>query len=195
MTNQAQRRAATRSKLIAAARKHFARSGYDAARTEDILADAGVSRGALYHHFPGKRDLFEAVFLAESEATIEAAARSAGSGGSPLEDLIEGCLAWMRAARRPEAAAILLDQGPQVLGWTRARQLEEQSSLGLMKRGLERAMHAGETAPASLDLTARLINAALAELALASAQADPPPTIAEQEATLRQLIEGLRRRS
>jgi len=192
MTTQAERRAATREKLITAAREHFARNGFEDTHTGDILKQAGVSRGAMYHHFPSKRDVFEAVFQAVSDETIARSLKKGGRTQSPLEDLISTCLAWLQAARRPDVASILLDQGPQVLGWVRARDLEAEASLSLMTRALERAVDAGEVEVASVDLTARLLNALMAETALAALHRQPPISAAKQEAVIRQFIEGLR---
>ena len=192
MANQAERRAATRAKLIDAARDHFVRAGFEAAHTTQILADAGVSRGAMYHHFPSKKALFEAVFVAVSDAAIATARQSAPDGAAPLAALMATCLGWLRAADAPDVRAILLDQGPQVLGWSRARALEEKASLSLMVKGLERAQAAGEICVASLTLTARVVNAAMAELALARSHGDPAISVADQDAALRQLLDGLK---
>ena len=137
MATQAERRAATRGQLITAAREHFARDGFQATHTGRILEQAGVSRGALYHHFPSKQDLFEAVFVDLSNEAIAQAGRNGTRGDSPLKNLISSCLAWLQAVRQPGVATILLDQGPQVLGWKRARDLEAASSVGLMERALK----------------------------------------------------------
>lgn len=191
MATNEERRAATRAKLIKAARENFARSGFDGTHTGDILDQAGMSRGALYHHFKSKRDLFEAVYISVSSEAIDHAAKSGVSGESPLENLISACLGWLRVVRRPEVASILLDQGPQVLGWKKARLLEAESSLGLMMASLEQAVEAGQLDVLSVELTARLINALLAEAALASLHSEPAISAAKQEAAVRQLIEGL----
>ena len=192
MANQADRRAATRAKLIHAAIHHFAEHGFEDTHTSAILEDAGVSRGAMYHHFPSKQALFEAVFLHVSETAI-AAANEAGAGkASPLQALLAGCHGWLKAAEDKVVASILLEQGPQVLGWARARELEEASSLGLVKRGLFRAQHAGEIDAASIELTARLLNAALAEIALARLHLNPPPSQADQTAMLKQVFRGIK---
>ena len=190
MATQAERRAETRGRILAAATSRFAAAGYEATSTEAILADAGVSRGALYHHFGSKQELFEAVFVSVSDETIARALDAAGAEASPLEELIRGCLGWIRAVRRPPAAAIVLTEGPRVLGWKRARDLEARTSLGLMVRSLERAIAAGEVRVPSVTLAARYINAALAEAALASLHGERTP-LAEVEASLRQLIGGL----
>lgn len=192
MTTQAERRAATRTRLIAAAREHFARDGYHATHTNSILEQAGVSRGALYHHFPSKQDLFEAVFVDISNETIQQAGRHGMGDESPLENLISACLAWLRAVCQAEVATILLDQGPQVLGWKRARDLEATTSLALMKRALKLAIDAGEIEVPCVELAARLINALLAEAALAALHGEPETSSATQEAAIRQWIEGLR---
>lgn len=192
MATNKQRRSATRAKLISAAQQHFARNGFDNTHTGDILDQVGLSRGALYHHFRSKRDLFEAVFVSVSNEAITQAVTSSTGGISPTEDLISACLAWLRAVRRPEAATIILDQGPQVLGWKLARQLEAKSSLGLMVSSLKQAVAAGELEVDSIELSARVINALLAEVALASLHNQPRVSAAKQEATIRQFIEGLR---
>lgn len=191
MATQAERRAATRAKLISAARQRFARDGYDNTHTNDILADTGLSRGALYHHFQNKQELFEAVFVAVSDESINYAVTQSRQGGSALQNLIAACLAWLRAVRRPGVASILLDQGPQVLGWQRARDLEAATSLALMQQGLQGAVEADEVQVSSTELTARLINAALAEVALAGLHQRPVISVAKQETAIRQLIEGL----
>ncbi|MDM7984050.1 MAG: helix-turn-helix domain-containing protein [Maricaulis sp.] len=192
MATQAERRAATREALVKAGRASFARAGYEATHTNEILAAAGVSRGAMYHHFPSKQALFEAVFVAESKAAIDLAAAAARRDGSPSENLLSACLAWLAAARELETAAILLDQGPQVLGWKRARDLEEEFSLGGMKRAIQRAAEAGELEVVSIDLAARILNAVLAELALAAVHHNDEADPAVQERMIRQVLSGFR---
>jgi AcrR family transcriptional regulator len=191
MATQAERSASTRSRLVAAALELFARDGYQATSTGAILAAAGVSRGALYHHFAGKQDLFAAVFEQLSREVIERSLVRHGAGESPLANLVASCLGWLREVRRPEAAAILLDQGPQALGWRRARQIEYDTSLGLMKRGVQSAVDAGEIAVASVELTARLLNAALAEAALVSRDAEDDLSAETVERGVREWIESL----
>lgn len=191
MATQAERRAATRGRIVSAARERFASHGFEATSTSEILADAGVSRGALYHHFETKREVFEAVFLEVSEGAIERAARSVGRGESPLEDLVSASFAWLKEVRKPEVGKILLDQGPQVLGWKRARDLEARTSLHLVKQSLERAADAGEIAVPSIDLAAKLVNALLAEAALARMY-DERTRVGQVEETLRRFLSGLR---
>lgn len=191
MATQADRRAATRAKLLTIARDHFARSGYEGTHTNDILAEASLSRGALYHHFNSKQELFEAVFVSLSDETIAQAIQHGEEKKSPLEDLISASLAWLKAVRSPAIAAILLEQAPQVLGWEKARELEAKTSLAIMKRSLQRAVASGEISVVSLELSARLINALLAEAALSALHKTPAISITKQELAVRQFILGL----
>lgn len=189
MATQAERRAATRGRLVAAGTLLFSTKGYDATTTAEILAEAGVSRGAMYHHFETKAEVFEAVFTDVSDRAIHRSTAGREHGDSPFEDLIVACLAWLDEVRAPEVATILLDQGPQVLGWERARELESRTSLALMKAALTRAAAAGEIEVRSVELTARLLNAVLAEAALAALHGDIDLTAADQEIEIRHLFE------
>lgn len=174
---------------MAAARELFSAKGFDATTTADILTAAGVSRGAMYHHFETKADVFEAVFTDVSDEAIRRASHAGGRQDSPLEELIAACLGWLAEVRTPEVASLLLDQGPQVLGWERARELEARTSLALMKSALERAAAADEIDVRSIDLTARLLNAVLAEVALAALHGETELTADAQEAEIRRLFE------
>ncbi|MEM8498134.1 MAG: TetR/AcrR family transcriptional regulator [Pseudomonadota bacterium] len=192
MATNKQRSETTRARIIAAARECFARDGYEETHTDTILEGAGVSRGALYHHFPSKRDVFEAVYVAIVEAAIAHALRAGSDSNSPLEDLITACNAWLRLVRKPEFATILIEQGPQVLGWRKARAIEAESSLAPMREAIERACSAGEIKVPSIEVTAMLINALLAEAALISLHRKPRTSTDIQESSIRQFIEGLR---
>lgn len=191
MATQAERRTTTRAHIITAAQKLFVEQGYEGTSTDDILAAAEISRGAMYHHFATKKDLFEAVFLATSDTAIEQSGRSAKRSSSPLTSLTNACLAWLEEVRKPDVAAILIDQGPQVLGWERARDIEAATSLGITSSGLRAAMKAGEIDVPSIEIAARFLNAVLAEAALVSLHNDPPVSQADLEASLLHLIAGM----
>ena len=195
MASQAERRAATRARVLDASEALFAAHGYEATSTDAILEACEISRGALYHHFATKQAVFEAVFQRVSDAAIERAIRDAPQSSSPLETLVQACLRWLKEVRKPAVAAIVIEQGPQVLGWKRARDLEARTSLGLMIRGIERAESAGEVEVESVELAARFLNAVLAEAALASVHRRPRLSNAAIERSIRQVIEGLGRRT
>ncbi len=192
MATNEERREATRSKIVSAARECFVRDGYENTHTDTILERAGVSRGALYHHYSSKRDVFEAVYVSLVEETIAHALRTRIDSDSPLEELLAACGSWLGLVRKPEVAKILLDQGPQVLGWKRARDIEAESSLAPMRSSLERAYAAGEIDVSSVEVTALLINALLAEAALVSAYGKPKVSIAVLDESIRKFVEGLR---
>ncbi len=191
MATQSERRSATRANLIEAAQNLFAKQGYEATSTDQILAGAGVSRGAMYYHFATKQDVFEAVFVATSDGAIHRSGRAAKVVTSPLESLTNACLAWLKEVRKPDVAAILIDQGPQVLGWKRARDLEAETSLGLMTKGLAAAAAAGEIEVPSIELAARFLNAALAEAALVTLHSDKRTSQLELETSIRRVIAGM----
>lgn len=191
MATQSERRAATRASLITSAEKLFVNQGFEGTSTDDILAAAGVSRGAMYYHFPTKRDVFEAVFVATSDGAIRRSGRAAKKSDSPLESLINSCLSWLKEVRKPQTATILIDQAPQVLGWERARDLEAETSLGLMSAGLRAASEAGEIDVPSIEIAARFLNAVLAEAALVALHGGKKVSQKDLEASIRQLISGL----
>ncbi len=195
MASQAERRAATRARVLDAAEALFAARGYEATSTDAILEASAISRGALYHHFATKQAIFEAVFQRVSDAAIERAMRGAPQSDSPLETLVQVCLRWLREVRKPAVAAIVIQQGPQVLGWKRARDLEARTSLGLMVRAIEQAESAGEVEVESPELAARFVNAVLAEAALASLHRRPRISNAAVERSIRRMIEGLGQRT
>lgn len=188
MATQSERRAATRGVLIEAAREAFVNHGYDETSIEQILELAGVSRGALYHHFSSKRDIFQAVFEQVSNETIGRAIRHTDPGATPLAELIAGCAAWLREVRDPSVAAIVLDQGPRVLGWTRARAIEEHTTLALLDGALRRAVESGDVAVRSTHVTSRLLSALLAEAAMIAVHDTQANDV---EHAVRELIEGL----
>lgn len=172
MARQSERREATRAALVAAARDCFVDQGFEATSTEAVLARAGVSKGALYHHFTSKAELLAAVFEAVSHDTLakaQAAAAGATSARAALGLALKG---WLRAALAPEPRRIILEAGPAVLGFARARQIEEAITLEPMRRGIDRLVAHGEARCPDSDIAARLLYAAVTELALAALQRD-----------------------
>lgn len=166
MATQEERREKTRQALLTAARKLFLELGYAETSTNKILEAAGVSKGALYHHFKAKEDIMEAIYASESERAIAAAQRAVPATATPLAQLRESVRAWMKEIRRPETARILMELGPQALGWRRAKAIEEAGGLAALTRALEAAKRAGEIDPPSIEIAARLLNALLTEATL-----------------------------
>ena len=191
MATQAERRSATRSAILRAATECFAARGYVETTVTEILEAAGVSRGAMYHHYKSKEDVLAAVFLKASSEAIQAAIASVPGNLSPKDALIAGVIAWLDEATTPAVAQILLVEGPAGLGWARSRTLEEQTSLGLMRASITAAVDSGELYVSSVDAAARLVNALAAEAAV-SLHAEPSSEVREQMAhTITAMINGL----
>jgi len=191
---KAAQREATTAALLKAARELFAERGYAAVGTEEIVQRAGVTRGALYHHFRGgKEELFRAVLVQLSAETVRQVARAATVPDDPWEALEAGADALLDACATPEVQRIVLVDGPSVLGWDLWRAIDSDYGLGLLEQALERAMAAGAALPASTTAVAHVLAGALDEAAMVVARAeDPAAARAEMGQTVRRLLEGLR---
>lgn len=173
---QAQRTKATRKALVDVARKLFAERGYDDVGAEEIVRAAGLTRGALYHHFPGgKRDLLEAVYEAvEAESTERVAHVVLDSEmESPLAAMKAGVAAFLDECAEPGFQQIVLHDAPAVLGWDRWREISAANGLGLIEASLIAAIEAGEIRPLPVKPTAHLLLGALDEAAMLIRSADP----------------------
>jgi AcrR family transcriptional regulator len=190
VNRQAARSASTRAKLIHSARTLFARSGYAEVGTEEIVRRAGVTRGALYHQFPAKEDLFLAVYEQVEEELTARVAGLLGEVASPFAAMRAGIRAFLEACRAPEVQRIVLIDGPAVLGWERWREVAERHGLGLLEAVIGAAVDAGEIAPLQVAPLAHLLMGALDEAALLVVR-DPDATDAVA-ATFERLVEGLR---
>ncbi len=166
MATQQERRDNTRQRILAAAHRLFIERGYLHTSIGDIQAEATVSRGAIYHHFAAKEDIFAAVFIEVSADAVRRAITRIPLGLTPLDTLIAGCAWWLAAIDDPATRQILLIDGPAILGWERARSLEETTSLRATRTAVQRAVTAGELPIKSIELAAKLINATLSEAAL-----------------------------
>jgi AcrR family transcriptional regulator len=187
---QQDRSRSTRAALVTAARKLFAEHGYAAVTAEEIVAAAGLTRGALRHHFGDKRELFQAVF---EELEAEIAQRSAAALGAADDtwSAIEGGIAtFLNICEEPEVVRIGLTDAPAVLGWQTWRAIEAQHGLGLIQFALDQAVRDGILKPQPVELLSHLILSAMIESALLIARTPEARPAAEQ--TLLALIRGLR---
>src|SRR6266700_5634396 len=176
---KAARSQATRAQLIGAATELFAERGYAGVGTEEIVRRAGVTRGALYHHFADKRELFRAVHeRLEARVTRGIAERVAGL--PPGEAMLAGLQAYLDACEDPAVGRITLVEAPAVLGWREWREMDERYGLGLVRGGLEAAMTAGILASRPVEPLAQLLLAAMAEAGLIVATAADPAAAREQ---------------
>lgn len=127
--------ARTREGITAAARAAFAMDGYSGASTARIARDAGVSEGALFHHFPTKAALFPEVFVA-LEGELDAHVRAASRDGAPMDAFLAGCRASVQFGARPDYQRVVLVDGPTVLGDAEWRKVDAQIGLATVARGL-----------------------------------------------------------
>lgn len=191
---KAEQREATTAALVAAARALFADRGYAAVGTEEIVKAAGVTRGALYHHFKGgKEELFRAVLVQLSAELMQQVMAAAGAQTDPFEELVAGTEAFLDASMTPEIQRVMLIDGPAVLGWEVWRSIDSEHGLGLLEAALQNAMDAGALMPAPTRAVAHVLIAALDEAAMVVARSDDQATArAEMGQTVRRLLEGLR---
>jgi AcrR family transcriptional regulator len=184
---------ATRAALIDAALELFTANGYAGVGTEEIVARANVTRGALYHHFADKRDLFRAVFEKLEGDLVEGIAAKMAGTSDPWELMMAGMRAFLDACEEPAIKQINLTDAPAVLGWQEWREIDTRHGLGLTRAALQGAVDAGVLRPIAVEPMAHLLVASLSESAFVIAHAGKPRKArAEVEAALVQLLEGLR---
>ncbi len=175
------------------ARALFAERGYAGVGTEEIAARAKVTRGALYHHFADKKDLFRAVHEElEQELVAQVGERIAGID-DPWELAVTGVRAFLDACTDPALRQIALIDAPAVLGWEEWRAIDARYGLGLVTFGLRNGMDAGVFREQEVTPLAHLLIGAMTEAALMIANApDPDAARREVEPALLALLEGLR---
>jgi AcrR family transcriptional regulator len=184
---------ATRAALIQAALELFTERGYTEVGTEEIVARAELTRGALYHHFKDKRDLFRAVHERVEGELVERVAAQMESTEDPWEVLVTGTMAFLDACEEPAVKQIALTDAPAVLGWSEWREIDNRHGLGLTRAGLQAAVDAGVLRTIDVDAMAHLFVAALSEAAFVIANAKQPRRTREQvQQALLDLAEGLR---
>jgi len=192
MNKNVERGQATRAHLVEVATPLFAARGYDDTSIEAVLAEAGVSRGSLYHHFPGKDALFLAVLEDVGSRVAEPVAAEMQAASNPLAALRIGCLAWIRLAEDPVIRQIMLIDAPAVLGWQRWRELDEQGPLGVIRGLLAGAAQAGRIEARHVDVFAHIVLAALNEVALMIARAgDRAEALASAESAIADFLDRL----
>jgi AcrR family transcriptional regulator len=166
--------------LSASARVLFAEQGFAGTNRDDIAAGAGVTRGALYHHFATKEAVFRAVVEELEQELVARVVMAAEGVTDPGEQLRAGCLAFLDACADPAIRRIVLLDAPAVLGWEAWREIDARYGLALVRAGLESAMDAGRMPRAPVDSLAHTLLGALNEAAVVVANA-PEPVVARAE--------------
>ncbi len=182
----------TTSRLLTEAQRLFAEHGFSEVSAEQIVEAAGVTRGALYHHFEGKKGLFRAVLnlvQAEVEQRVNAAIKRAQD---PMDMLIAGNNAFLEACLDPGRQRILLIDGPAVLGWKEWRAVDEEHVQGKYRTFLAQLMKDGVLKPFPVDALAHIISGAANEAAFWAARANAPGVaLVEAQTTMAEMIRSL----
>ena len=193
-TRRAEQAEGTRAALVDAARPLFAERGYAAVGTEEIVAAARVTRGALYYHFEDKRDLFRAVYATVDRELVEGVARLVAAEPDPWQRLLAGGDAFLDACVDPALQRIVFLDAPSVLGWREWHEAgEAASALGVVEAGLTAAADAGLVDLANVAVFAHLILGALNEAGMFIAHSeDPESTRDDVGRAVRELLGGMR---
>jgi len=191
---QAERTAQTRAALISAARRLFGAEGFADVGAERITREAGMTRGALYHQFAGKTDLFAAV-LDQVEAEIAQRVAGAVAGLDPADTtgmLLAGADAWLDASSEPDLQRIVLLDGPSVLGWDRWREICLRHTVGLIAALIQDGIDRGSLPPQPVQALTHVLVGAVDEAALYIAQAqDGLAARADMDLVIRRLTLAL----
>ncbi len=191
-STQQERSEKTVAALLEAARLLFARQGFAATSLDDILAATKLTRGALYHHFNGKTELFRAVFEEQEKILTAAVARAAAEKRSAWQAFRAGCDGFLEACLDPATQRIILIDAPAVLGWDVMREIESRYALALLRAGLERTMAEGKLARRPVEPLAMILLGALSEAAMAIARApDPKSAAGDARREIERLLKAL----
>ena len=190
---QQERSQTTTAELVAAARELFAAGGYAGTSLDDVVARAGVTKGALYHHFKGKKELFEAVFEREQDRIGELVAQAYHAEEDRWSGFHAGCRAFFEACLDPGVQRITLVDGPSVLGSERLREIEDRHTVARLRMGLEAAMREGIIGQRPLEPLVQMLNGAMAEAAMLVVRAeDQRQAASEVLAELGLMLDALR---
>jgi len=179
---------------VSAGRQLFAERDFDEVSTEQILDRAGVSRGAMYHHFASKTELFRAAWEASEREMIARLGSRADPAANPFDALAAGCRAYLaECASSRELQRIGLRQSRAVLGWEEWSRAAGELGIRMMEGGVRAAAEAGELKTADVNITAQMLLAAMIEAGLLIATAaDPHARSREVEPEALRLVEALR---
>jgi AcrR family transcriptional regulator len=192
---QAERSAATRAALLGAARQLFSTNGYSASGREEIVASAGVTRGALQHHFGDKQSLFLAVYEAVEQEVVAATAKAAmAAGDDPVEQLRAGCQAYLDAVLDPAVQRICAIDGPAVLPTDVRQDVTDRYALGLVREAVQAAMRTGAMDKAPVEpLTRMLLAGVMAAAQYVATSEDPEASRVEAGYIVDLLLDHLKR--
>ncbi|WP_435592540.1 TetR/AcrR family transcriptional regulator [Nocardia sp. bgisy118] len=191
-TLRTQQREATRRALLRESRRLFAAKSYGAVGLSEIVAATGVTKGALYHNFAGKTELFRAVLEQVQQEVGERVAAAADPAADAWTQLVAGCEAFLATCTDPEIQRIMLIDGPAVLGWHEWRGMDEANSARHLGEALRLLIDTGVLAPQPIAPLTHLLSGAMNEAALWLTTTSEPDALDQTTAALRRLLEALR---
>lgn len=187
--------ALTKAAVLDAAKALFVAKGFAATSVDDIARASESSKGAVYHHFSDKREIFAEVYRASQLAVMQTGLESMAEAGEPWDRVRAGTRAFLRGYVADEDARVLLRQAIGVLGWDRVRALDEETAIPIIRAALEEFIHSGEARPLPVDAAAEMLFGLYcnAVLCIAAHDADAADGVSRDvEAVLFALLRGLR---
>jgi AcrR family transcriptional regulator len=191
---KAEQRLETRRRLMTEARRLFARHGYAAVSLTEIARAASVTKGAVYHNFAGKADLFHAIVAEVQDEVADRVAAAADACQDPWDQLLAGCRTFLAVSRDPDVQRIMLIDGPSVLGWNEWRAMDEASSARHLTEALTALVDDGTIADRPVEPLTHLLSGAMNEAALWLARSTDPGDLPAVTAALTRMLESLRDR-
>ena len=189
-----QRSEQTSAQLIAIARKLFSTRGYADTSLEEIVLKAGMTRGALYHHFEGKKGIFSAVFENALTEIANRVALAEKGQRSIWEKFISCTYAFFEACLDSDLQRIVLIDGPAVLGWDVWRRIDEAKTLDILRSHLKELLDRGIIKPLPLEPLTHLISGAVNETVLWIAGSEDPKKAFDQAwSTINAILGSLRK--
>jgi AcrR family transcriptional regulator len=189
---RARQREQTRRALLREGRRLFAAQGYGAVGLAEIVRAAGVTKGALYHHFDSKAELFRAVLEEVQQEVGRRVAEAAGVHRERWTQLTVGCQEFITASTAPEIQRIMLVDGPAVLGWSAWRAMDEAASARHLAEALTALIEEGTIARQPVAPLTHLLSGAMNEAALWLATSARPEDVTDVRAALSRMLEALR---
>ena len=185
--------ASTKRALVVAARELFARQGYAGTSLDEIVADARVTKGALYHHFKGKQDLFEAAFMDVEEQASARIRESIRTTRDPWEKALTGLREFLAVTRTEAYRRIVIQDGPAVLGYERYRERQETSTFGLVHDIVASLLTDYDLPDSTLEAFTRLFFGAMSATGSAVSMAEDPQQASDDaEGAIVLVLAGIR---
>ncbi|GII79493.1 TetR family transcriptional regulator [Sphaerisporangium rufum] len=192
MPSRIEQRERTRRDLVRVSRRLFADVGYADVGLAEIVRTAGVTKGALYHHFDGKEALFRAVLTEVQQEVAQRVAAAADAEDDPWEQFTAGCREFLAAGTAPDVQQIMLIDGPAVLGWTEWRAIDEAAAGRHLAEALAALVDRGLIPPQPVAPLTHLLSGAMNEVALWLARTSDPAAFPDAVAALTTVLTALR---